>query len=35
MELHADNTDWADETDFLSLLMELHTDDRDIFLPQI
>ena len=32
MELHADDTDWADETDFLSLLMKFHTDGADIFL---
>ena len=30
MKLHADGADWADETDFLSLLMELHADDTDL-----
>ena len=31
MELHTDDTDWADETDFFSLwlLMEHHADDTD------
>ena len=30
MELHADETDWADETDCLSLLMKFHADDTDL-----
>ena len=31
MELHTDDADQADETDFLSLLMKFHADDTDIF----